>query len=283
MLPRALSDFTREAQNPNADPRELSKIIETDSGLSSELLRHVNSCTVGVKSKVTSVQQAMAMFGIRSTQLYLSTSGIKHAMKSSKSKLINFQNFWNTNLERALLARETAKLLKTDVELAFTAAVLQDFLLPLITNELFDGYLEFTEHRDNFANLVSFERKKFGWEHAQAGGQVMHAWGLPDELVCCVLLHHRGIQLLAHEKLSKTAAAAVAISALLPDAIRQEADGIAQLIQLEESWAEFQLLPIAERVDEEFQALAPEAKNHFSFLRFCRKALERMAAEPQSA
>ncbi len=58
MLPRALSDFTRQAQDPNADPRELSKIIETDSGLSSELLRHVNSCTVGVKSKVKSVHSA---------------------------------------------------------------------------------------------------------------------------------------------------------------------------------------------------------------------------------
>jgi len=37
-------------QRPDADLRELSRIIATDSGLSSDLLRHVNSAAVGART-----------------------------------------------------------------------------------------------------------------------------------------------------------------------------------------------------------------------------------------
>lgn len=278
MLPRALSEFTRKAQDPEADPGGLSRIIGTDAGLSGELLRRVNSASSGLRAKVTSVRQALAMMGIRAAQLHLTTSGLRHAMRSSSSKLIHFETFWNTNLERALLAREVAKLLGADTELAFTAAMLQDFLLPTITNQMLDDYLEFTEQRDRFAGLTSFERDKLGWDHAEAGAQVMRDWGLPDELICCVRLHHRGVSLLEDQRLGTTAAAAVAIASLLPDALRQEADGMERLIELERSWPPFSLLAIADKVDAEFRSLATGANNQFAFRRKCEKALKRATA-----
>ncbi len=168
MLPRALMEFTQLAKDPNADVRELSRIIATDSGLSTALLRCANSAAVGARTRITSVQHALAMFGIRTTQLILTTCGLENVMKSTSSKSINIQRFWNTNLERALLARAVAKLIKADADVAFTAGMLQDFLLPIITNELLEDYLEFAEYRDDFGNLVSFEQQKFGWDHAQA-------------------------------------------------------------------------------------------------------------------
>jgi len=63
----------------------------------------------------------------------------------------------------------------------------------------------------------------------------MLAWNLPDELICCVCLHHNGTSLLANEKLKDTAPAAVAVSCLIPDPLRQEADGFERLIELEKT------------------------------------------------
>lgn len=233
-----------------------------------------------MRTKVTSVQQALVLLGIRTTRLYLTTSGIKQALKSSSSKLINFQNFWATNLERALFAREVAKLMKADAELAFTAAMLQDFLLPLLTNQLLDTYLDFTSNRDQFSSLAGFERDKLRWDHSEAAAQVMHAWHFPDELVCCVGLHHRGLGILEDDQLRNTSAAAVAISSMIPDPLRQEVKGIEKLVELESNWREFRLLALAEKVDAEFQAMAIQTKNHFSFLRVCRQTLKRLKAEP---
>ena len=39
--------------------------------------------------------------------------------------------------------------------------------------------------------------------------------------MCCILFHHFGLKILGHPQLGRTAAAAVAISALLPEEARQ--------------------------------------------------------------
>lgn len=276
ILPQALTEFRTKAQDPNANTNELSRIIASDVGLSAELLRNANTCMAGARNKVTSVKQALVVLGIPSTLLHLTTSSMKQVMKSSSSKLINFRVFWNTNLERSLFAKEVATLLNADTDLAFTAGMLQDFLLPLITNQLLDDYLEFMENRDQFPNIIAFEQQKFGWDHASAAAQVMHSWQFPPELVCCVWFHHSGIEILKNEQFRESPAAAVAVSSLLPDALRQEADGLATLIELERSWEEFELLPIAEKIDAEFQELASDVRNHFSFLRSYKNAIKRM-------
>ena len=196
-------------------------------------------------------------------------------MKSSSSKLINFQSFWNTNLERSLFAREIARLLGADADLAFTAGMLQDFLLPIITNQMIDDYLEFTSDQKRTTNLCEFERSKFSWDHAQAAAQVMYAWQFPDELVCCVYFHHAGLEILQHEELGKTAVAAVAVASLMPDAIRQEPDSLARLMELEKEWDELDLMKVAETIDEEFREVS-ESRNHFTFLRTYQNALKRM-------
>ena len=275
VLPQALTEFQKKTKDPEADVNELSRIIASDAGLSTELLRIVNTCNTGARAKVTSVKQALVTLGIKSTLLHLTTSGMKQVMRSSSSKLINFQVFWSANLERSLFAREIAALLDTDTEIAFTAGMLQDFLLPLITNELVDDYLEFTEHRDQYSKLVEFERKKLGWDHAQAAAQIMHAWEFPDELVCCVFFHHRGIEILADEQLGNTPAAAVAISSLLPDALRQEPKGLERLMQLEKKWNALELLPIAEKIDEELHEMTSGGRNHLSFLKAYKHAASR--------
>lgn len=282
ILPKALIEFRQKAENPDADTNELSRIIASDAGLSTELLRNVNSSKYANSRKVTSVKHALLLLGIRSTLMFLTVGGIKQVMKSSSSKLINFQNFWNTNLERSLFSREVATLLNVDTDLAYTAGMLQDFLLPLITSQLFEGYLEFTENRDKYASLVEFEQETLGWNHAEAAAHVMHAWHFPDELVCCVYLHHRGLEILKDDLYKNTSVAAVAISSLLPDGLRQEADGLTKLMELENEWSEFDLMSIAEKVNKEFQETASDVKNHFSFLRVYQNALKRIANVDQA-
>ena len=85
----------------------------------------------------------------------------------------------------------------------------------------------------------------------------MLGWDFPDNLICCVLLHHHGLKMLRDRRLQKTAVSAVALSALLPDPLYQEIDGIEQLHRLDEAWPEFDLMTIAKRVDDRFQEITP--------------------------
>lgn len=273
-LPHAVTQFTQKAQRPDADVRELARIVETDTGLTLELLRHVNSTFVGLRNKARSVQQAITLIGLRQSTMFLITTGMRAAIQSRQSKLINQGCFWNATLQKALFAQEVARLLKTDGDLAFAGALLQDYLLPVLTNDLHEHYTTFIDSRSQQpVHICDFEYDQFGWDHALAGACLAHRWKLPDELVCCILFHHHGLQILAHPQLGRSAVAAVALSALLPDQLRQCYQGLEQLLLLQERWNAFDLQQLAELVDARHAEIGMGVRNDFPLSRRCRPAL----------
>ena len=277
MLPHAVMEFAKRAENPEVGSRELAKIIETDTGLTCELLRYVNSCLFGLRRKAANAQQAIGLLGSRQCKLFLLTTGVKSALSTRESKLINFRTFWMANLERALFAREVAGLLKVDTDLAFAAAMLQDSLLPVVSTELYSVYVQYGDLPEKTArDLPVYEKEQLGWTHAFSAAAIMAGWQFPDDLVCCVLFHHAGLRLLADNRIGRSAASAVAVASLLPDPFRQVRRGLADLLQLEAAWPAFQLLELAGRVDEQFQALSGQV-NEFSLRHRCERQLESMA------
>lgn len=274
ILPHALMEFSRKAESPDACTTELGRIIESDSGLTCDLLRYVNSSKFGLRTKLSTAHQAITKLGIRNSKLFLLTAGVQHAMKACKSKLINFQAFWLTNLERALFAREVAGLLKANADVAFAGSMLHDFMLPLLSNEKYHDYFKFTQiPEQDRPPLVTYEKATFGWDHALASAQVLLAWSFPDDLISCVLLHHGGLEMLRHNEVGNTAVAAVAVAGLIPDALRQSGAGLEQLMQLDAVWPKFQLVEIAERVEQELMESTSLADQHFSLKRRCEKLL----------
>lgn len=269
-LPRALMDFTKRAEDPKATHTQLASIIETDASLTCELLKFVNSARFALRSKCSTVQQALTLLGLKQTKLLLMSAGAKLAMAARESRLVNIRQFWNTNLERALLAREVAVLLKADADVAFAAGLLQDFMLPILTNEKVNEYARFLEDQAKAPKeLAEWEQKTFGWTHSLAAGSLMFDWGFPDDLICAVLLHDRGLSLMVDRELGRTAAAASAVASLIPDALQQTPGGLDLLHKLESIWPAFNLVQTAERIQVAFEALAPNAGHGFSLSRRC--------------
>ncbi len=279
MLPRALMEFNQMAENPDVITKDLAAVIESDAGLTCELLKSVNSAACGLRQKVSSAAQAISLLGLKTTKVLLTTSAVKSAMSTRESKLINLQNFWNTNFERALLAKEIARILQADEDIAFAAGMLQDFLLPILTSESLETYLDFTTQQETSpVNLYEFEQQVFGWDHALAAAYVMRDWGFPDDLICCVAMHNKGLFILKDAQLASTCVAAVALAGLMPDALRQTPDGLDQLIRLEKAWPKFNLLKIASQVENDFHESSPSsAANWFSLRHRSEKALADIA------
>jgi len=158
---------------------------------------------------------------------------------------------------------------------AFAGALLQDYLVPVLTNDLFESYLEFVQSRSRQPEtLCEFEQNRFGWDHALAGACLAHRWNLPDDLVCCILYHHSGLRILAHPTLGRSPVAAVALSALLPDQLRQHYHGAELLSRLEQKWPAFQIEPLAEAVDRQHEAMNLGVRNEFPLSRRCRERPE---------
>ena len=58
-LPHVALKVLEVANNPDAGPRELKEVMEVDAALSTRVLRCVNSSAYALKTKITSLQQAI--------------------------------------------------------------------------------------------------------------------------------------------------------------------------------------------------------------------------------
>ena len=249
-LPQVVTKFIQASSDPEVEFKVLAKIIEIDSGLTLELLKHVNSANYGLRTRVCSVQQALSLLGLGPARNLLITVGTKAAIQSRQSRLVNQNCFWVAALQKAIFAREIAGLLNTDKDIAFNGALLQDFLLPVLTNELYEQYRNFVQNRDQVGlDIWNFEQATFGWDHSLAAACLAKNWNFPDEIICCILFHHEGLEILSHPELARSSVAAVALSALLPDQLRQCEHGLEQLLELENIWPAFNLREMAEIVD----------------------------------
>jgi HD-like signal output (HDOD) protein len=269
-LPGAVTSFAKRSLDETVSLRELAGILETDAGLTLRLLKHVNSAFVGVQGKVKSVVQALSLLGCVGSRRFVLVAGMEAAIRAHNSKLINQNSFWNTNLQKAIFSREIALLLETDAEIAFLGALLQDYVLPVLTNDLFDEYSEFVESSDvDAGTLAEFERHRFGWDHGLVGACLAYNWKLPDELVCCIRYHHSGLGILTDAKLGRSPVAATALSSLLPDRFSPGRHGLALLRRLEGSWPAFRLERLAESVDQQYSQMSLGIHNAFPLLPLC--------------
>lgn len=277
-LPHAVTQFIEQSQNPNVGLKQLSTILETDTGITTELLRYVNSTYFGLRNKARNVLQALTLLGQRQSRMFVVTTGMQAAIQSRQSKLLHQGCFWNASLQKALFAREVAELLGADSDLAFSAGLMQDFLLPVLTNDLYDFYSSFVTDRETLPPLLTtHEQGAYAWDHAIAAATLAANWKLPDDLICCILLHHSGLKLHNHPLLGKTAAFAVATSGLLPDQLRQVYNGLEQLMELEKVWPEFHLDELVETVDRKHAEIGLGVQNDFPLSRRCRTVLEECA------
>ena len=192
-LPHAVTEFVQASAKPDYSIADLAKIIEKDSALTVELLRHVNSAMYASSSPIRSIKGAINQIGLRITKMHLMAVGMNAANRALKTKLINQRNFWNESLQRALFAKEIATRMHLDPGLAFLGGLLQDFLLPVLTNTFNKQYLEYMDTSPTPGqgrNLVDWEREVFGWDHASAGAYYAAQWKFPDDLLCAIFFHH---------------------------------------------------------------------------------------------
>ena len=270
-LPHAVTEFVQASANPDYSIADLAKIVEKDSALTVELLRHVNSAMYASSTPIRSVKGAITQVGLKIAKMHLMAVGMKAANRALKTKLINQRNFWNESLQKGLFAKEIATRMHLDPGLAFLGGLLQDFLLPVLTNTFDKQYLEYMDTSSapgQGRNLVDWEREVFGWDHASAGAYYAAQWKFPDDLLCAIFYHHSLESTLQEPNAEFFKLFPVALASLLPDQLHQSPKGFQTLIKVARQCRAIELESVCRAVDEEQMKLAEgyEIPNHLTQL-----------------
>ncbi|MDD5760048.1 MAG: HDOD domain-containing protein [Desulfobulbaceae bacterium] len=185
-----LLKLTRDDMSSTGD---LVRLIETDPAITAKILRIVNSAAYGISQKIVSIKHAIVLLGfavIRS--LAMDVVLYDQMIHRRGHQSFNRVNFWQHCLTVATLCRSLAKRLDyPDSEEAYIAGLLHD--IGKIITETYGRvtYSDFLGQVDNQEGLlIDIEQKLIGLSHNDIGAYVCQQWGLPENVVLALKLHH---------------------------------------------------------------------------------------------
>lgn len=191
-LPDIFYKLNAAIEDPDCTFDDIGEIISIDPGLTTRLLRIVNSAFYGFSTEVETVTHALTIIGTdQLAQLVLATS-VMGQFKGIPSGLINMESFWRHSIATGLAARSIAALSgEYNVERFFVAGLLHDIGRLVFCTKVPDETAEtFKQAGASGELLCSEEQKTFGFDHAELGGELLKAWNLPNRLVESVTFHH---------------------------------------------------------------------------------------------
>ncbi len=263
-LPQSAIRLLELSQDPDNGPPEFAVPIESDPGLTGQVLRFVNSSYFGFSREISNVRLAITLVGVRTIKNFALWSAVFSLMPNPKCGPFDLKSLWQDSLRRALFARTMGKMLgMREAEEPFAAALLQDMAIPLLAKEAPDAYLRLLEARNQGeVRLSSLEKRCFGWTHAEAAGMMARHWNLP-EAFSVLVENHLEIDSRPEQAVQSPARLAVALSALLPaskDARWFDCSRFGELYQTVSAPGAPEIPEVLAQVDQEYAEFAPVLK-----------------------
>jgi len=185
-LPQTLAEVLRVARDDDSSVREMADVLMKDPGLTTRLLRVVNSPFYGAPKEITTVSHAVSRLGLRVvTALTLSASVYDITGKWGTS--LDRRRFWRHSLEVAVACRGIADAIGYGCpEEAFVAGLIHDIGLLALEGSFPEKFKTVWDKAENGMSLFDLEQDMFGSDHARVGQFILEQWKLPADLTKAV-------------------------------------------------------------------------------------------------
>ncbi|WP_320169799.1 HDOD domain-containing protein [Maridesulfovibrio sp.] len=178
--------------DPNTSAQQIAEVVGLDVGLSTQLLKLVNSPLYGFPSEISSLVRAVALIGGRelcTLALGLSTIGY---FRDIPPELIDMRTFWLHSLTCAVFSKVIAEQMDGVVpEEMFTAGLLHDAGRLILFKKMPCSAVQTMIHaRENFIPLVEAEDMVLGFNHTEVARAMFERWSFPESLIDIIASHH---------------------------------------------------------------------------------------------
>jgi len=192
-LPPAASKVIQLVQGDDVNISELTKTIEYDPGLTSNILRLANSAELGGMKEIGSIRNAIVRMGMkRLFRLVMLSTVSPMARKPVRGYDLPAGELWEHSIAVAIGVGKLAEILNTPApDYLFTAGLLHDIgkiLLGTFVEVDAEPILELS-NEENIPFDVA-EEKVLGINHAEVGAALLDKWGLPIDIVNVTRWHH---------------------------------------------------------------------------------------------
>ena len=204
-IPQMVLKIIRMLNDADYNFEEVARVVRQDQTLSAKIINLSNSSFYRGLEPVDSIDRALAVLGEKHLlQLVFSAAMEKIFPRGHRGYSMCKGGLYQHSVGTAQAASELARvtgLVRED--LAYTAGLLHD-----VGKVALDQYLGqdlkffYRQTQVEGVSLLQLEKDRFGLDHAELGGRLAEAWGLPPSLVTAIAHHHFPEEAVEHQELA---------------------------------------------------------------------------------
>jgi HD-like signal output (HDOD) protein len=194
-LPVVVNQITQLIQSNRSNMTQIAAVIARDQAIASRVIRLVNSAYYGLKTRVTSIQQAITLLGLNTVRNIVTGIAIVKTFDDETCSISMFdrQKFWLSSFFCALLSKNIALHRgSNNCEDYFIAGLLHDMGI-LVLDQFFhqefkDVIYACLKSGDQYFEV---ENRILGTNHCAIGDYLAKKWKLPEVFANCIRAHHQ--------------------------------------------------------------------------------------------
>ncbi|MCA9797980.1 MAG: HDOD domain-containing protein [Cyanobacteria bacterium HKST-UBA04] len=196
-LPDLINKIVDLIGQPEASASQIAKLISFDAGLTSKVLRLVNSSAYGFQRQISSVQHAIMILGFGQVRGLVLSASILKLFEKTEARGLDLEWQWKHGLQTAAVSRHLAhKFNIPNGEDAFSAGLLHDIgkiVLSVYCNDVYGKLMTGCRQQTINTHGPAFseaEQAVLGLTHARVGAEVAQRWKLPASFIDTIRHHH---------------------------------------------------------------------------------------------
>ncbi len=162
-----------------ATVKQIARVVETDPGLSSSVLKVVNSAYYGLKKSVSTVSDACALLGLRDLGSICLGASVSEVLLK-REDLVS-RDCWSLSLATGFASREIGAAigLPRNSDPGIAGILHMVGILAAVASPRLDHFAVREQVLATRCRWAEAERDLFGFDHAELGGAIVRQWGLP--------------------------------------------------------------------------------------------------------
>jgi putative nucleotidyltransferase with HDIG domain len=185
VLPEAATRILGICQDPDSEPADVEKPLERDPSLASHVLRLANSAVFAPIEPITSLRQAISRLGMTTIRNLCIAVSMQGRVFGGRQHEEVTRQVWAHSSLAAVYAREVARRLRKNGEVAFLWGLMHDVGRPIVLQAAIERPDLFASESEQ--GLLDAVMDTF---HARVGARLVQAWGLPYPIAAVVAFHH---------------------------------------------------------------------------------------------
>mgnify|MGYP000897101599 CR=1 FL=1 len=186
--PEIVVELLEEARKEDIDFIRISRLITGDVALAAAVLKSANSPFFALRRKVQSVQQAVAVLGLRNLLKIVYGVVLKQSLGGSSPPLVRF---WDRSNYNAVVCSYLAgRLPGVSSDDAYTFGLFHDAGIAILLQKYADYQKTLLLVNAAPAGLTAIEDERHHTNHVIVGALLARGWYLPDQVVWAIRYHH---------------------------------------------------------------------------------------------